>query len=447
MLYVTTAIIIGYYLIFLLYYQKLYPPDGRKILPVILTFIFLSAVYIIFAIYDIQWLIIPISILGITISLWFTTGMNWLQSAYGAILSVISVYCFRGLFAAVDVLFIPGGYDDPLHNVFMYNLLTALAIPIALFCFYLLRKTLLPDRRLKLVLNNKYLLVRIVIYQAIAAINLMTINAGRTFIREAQWYSLIALCAFLLTLGMFIYIIIYSADIMELTDYKWRAKLLEEQYALQLRHYRAYEKYTKDFRVFRHDFNRMMPLLQTLVENKETNKAVLLIKQLSGTMQRTVHIHKKYSNHVVIDAMLQDLANLCEEHQIRYEFQAVSPKNTGLSLLDGIRILSNLSTNAVEACLKVPEKERFIEITCWCENNWTALQIMNSFDGEVHMEKGYPITTKKDAWNHGLGLISVREIVEKMHGLLQIDMDQKQRIFTVSVYLPEHGEVEQPVQK
>jgi hypothetical protein len=39
-----------------------------------------------------------------------------------------------------------------------------------------------------------------------------------------------------------------------------------------------------------------------------------------------VQIHKRYSENVVLDAILQDLANICEENQIRLTEQLMNKK-------------------------------------------------------------------------------------------------------------------------
>lgn len=108
---------------------------------------------------------------------------------------------------------------------------------------------------------------------------------------------------------------------------------------------------------------------------------------------------------------------------------------TKLSVLDSLRIVTNLSSKAVDACLKFPREERFLDVTCWNKNEWATLRISNSFDGTVHWENRRPVRIENDR-HRELGISSVERITKKIGGLLIFDVNTEQRIFTVSVHIP-----------
>ena len=53
------------------------------------------------------------------------------------------------------------------------------------------------------------------------------------------------------------------------------------------------------------------------------------------------------------------------------------------------------------------------------------------------IEKGQFFTTKGDQERHGFGLKSVRKIVEKYHGVMEINPDGKCFCVKIILYLPE----------
>ncbi len=364
----------------------------------------------------------------------FTTGMNWKQAVYGGGTCSINAYCFRGIFTVISAFIYRD--RDFLYDANAYYIVTLFALPASLLLLALFRKRIIPDEKLKKLLHNDGQLNLIITYELAAVINLVVINSGRFQSSSSTWYMEIALGACTLTLFMLIYAIHQSIHGTELLEYQWKTKTLEDQYQRQLQHYKSYQKYTESFRAFRHDYQFMMGTLKSLLQANDMEKAVQLLEDVNDEMQEKVQMHQKYSDNLTLDAMLQDLANICEEKRIRFSFHVSMTRKTNLTLLDGIRIFSNIANNAVEACEKVPESKRFIEITSGHDQQWVMLEVVNSYDGCTTVQDGKLVTTKQDKAEHGLGLGIVREITEDMGGFVIYDADQKSKSFLTRVHIP-----------
>ena len=217
-------------------------------------------------------------------------------------------------------------------------------------------------------------------------------------------------------------------------------EMLEEQYERQVRHYKSYQKYTESFRAFKHDYRSMMVVLKSLIRTNDNEKALLLIDDMFEEMQKKVVVHKKYSDSVILDAMLQDLSNICEENKIRLSSNVSLPRNTGLSTIDAVRIFSNFINNAVEACYKVPVSDRFIDIVSTNELKWVTLQVVNSYNGKSHVHNGKFLTTKPEKQCHGLGLRIVEQIAEGLGGFVIYEEDFKNKTFLVRIHIPRLSE-------
>lgn len=436
MIYVSWASILLYYSFFLHYYTHLIPPEKSRRVQIALSLLAVIVAYMLMQHLDLRWMNIVAVMTAMVVGLRFSTGMNWVQSLYGGGTCVLSAYCFRGIFTAFVAFVAWRGNPNYLNDNYAYYNITMIILLLALVFFWLLRATIFPDDKIKRFLYSREPLKLVVVYQVAAAINLTVMNMGRFLETHFVWYIEVALGACVLTLGMLIYCVYYSIRVTDLMEYEWRSSILEEQYARQLRHYKSYQKYTESFRAFQHDYKAMMTSLKLLIREHQNDKAIELIDDMYDTMQRKVHVHKKYSDHVVLDAMLQDLANLCEEKQIRFLFQVFVPRNTNINLLDAVRIFSNLTNNAVEACCKLPPENRFIEITSKNENGWATLQVVNSFDGTMKKQNGRLLTTKKEKDCHGMGMVIVKEIVESRGGMVHIETDFENKQFQVRVHIP-----------
>ena len=105
-------------------------------------------------------------------------------------------------------------------------------------------------------------------------------------------------------------------------------------------------------------------------------------------------------------------------------------------------ILQNLLQNALEACEKVSEGERFIVLAGKKKGRFFLIEVKNSFVGEVVFgQDGLPATTKKeDVPMHGIGLSNVRQETEKYMGELEITLDNQ--VFEAAVMIQEKLQIE-----
>ncbi len=433
--FIALFMITGYYCAFLFYYYKILEVKALKFSFVLLTLICILGAYILLTIYDLNYWNIVVILFVMTMGLRGSIGMNWMQAFYGASICVLSAYCFRGMFTAISVFLFPG--RDFLFDDVLYYKITLVAFPFAFLFFMILRKTILPDDKFKVFLMDKRQLRPVVIYEMAASANLATMNAGRYILSNNIWYMGVVLGASVLTLSMLIYAIYQSIQNAELVESQWTNKMLEEQYARQLRHYKSYQKYTESFQMFKHDYKTMMASVKALIRGGDGEKAILLIDNIYDDMQKRVKVHKKYSNDVVLDAMLQDLANFCEEKQIKFSFNVFAPKHTGLTLMDAIRVFANVTNNAIEACLEVPAEKRFFTVSSSKDKDWVTLEVANSYNGKVLMDDGKLLTTKKNGENHGFGMDIVKEIIERLGGFIFYEENKEEGVFLLRVHIPQ----------
>lgn len=432
--YFAITMVLMYYLVFIVYYQLLFPVKGYRIPQIIFTLTLIAASYICLNTWNLLLFNFPAVIIVLILGLRISTGMNWSQASYGGCTCVIIAYCFRGIFTAISSFIYR--YQNFIYNAKAYYIITLFALPASLLFLRVLRKTILPDHKLRQFMKNGSQLKPVITYEIAAIINLVVINSGRNNTPNIHWYMGIALGACTLTLFMLVFAIYHSIRGTELQEYQWRTKALEEQFERQLQHYKSYQKYTESFRTFRHDYKYMMGTLKSLIKANDIEKAILLLDNIYEDMQKKVKIHKRYSDNVVLDAMLQDLANICSEKEIRFSFNVFTPRDTELALVDAIRIFSNITNNALEACEKIPPPERFIEITTGTDQQWVTLEIINSYNGQILIQNGKLITTKQEKYGHGLGLRIVQEISENIGGFVIYDTDTENRTFLTRIHIP-----------
>ena len=95
--------------------------------------------------------------------------------------------------------------------------------------------------------------------------------------------------------------------------------------------------------------------------------------------------------------------------------------------------MSNLLNNAIEACEKIEEDKRTIEVEAANYNTQMFIEVRNSYDNSLVMYKDRIITTKADKKNHGIGLENIRRVVKKYDGKMTITPDKEWFIVTISL--------------
>jgi len=99
-------------------------------------------------------------------------------------------------------------------------------------------------------------------------------------------------------------------------------------------------------------------------------------------------------------------------------------------------LFGNMLDNALEYEEKVSDKtERFISLTLKKVENFAHVHCENYYkdDADHHKKKGF-LTTKKDTINHGFGIKSMEQIVDKYQG--QFDIIMADDMFQVDIMIP-----------
>ena len=135
----------------------------------------------------------------------------------------------------------------------------------------------------------------------------------------------------------------------------------------------------------------------------------------------------------VTDVIVNDIRRQSLDLGIRFQVEFHYPDPRAYDAFDVGIILQNLLQNAVEACEKVGEDERFIVLTGTRKGRFFLIEVKNSFADEVVFgQDGLPVTTKQeDASMHGIGLANVRREAEKYMGELELKAVQQEFFATV----------------
>ena len=204
------------------------------------------------------------------------------------------------------------------------------------------------------------------------------------------------------------------------------------EYAYQVQYY---DKQIKDrqamiqeIRRTRHDMKNNMIYLKELL-NTDAEKAREFLDEYIGQSEVTDEISK--SGNLAVDALINYKNMTAREKEVTIYLESQIPAELPYESTDLSIILGNLLDNAIEATERV-EDGKDIFMSLMYQKEKLLIKIRNPYTGDLKKDRaGNYISEKKDRENHGIGLKSVRKVVEKYEGVMEIHTEDQ----TFEVYV------------
>lgn len=136
-----------------------------------------------------------------------------------------------------------------------------------------------------------------------------------------------------------------------------------------------------------------------------------------------------YSKNKVIDAIIYHKVLLMKKLHIRYTIDIQVDECLPLSNYDIMSILNNMIDNAIESCVLLPIKERFIEISIKIVKNYWIVKIINAIESpNITLIPG--VSSKGNSKSHGIGLMILNQICDEHQGKFSYNIDVSNKLIT-----------------
>lgn len=182
--------------------------------------------------------------------------------------------------------------------------------------------------------------------------------------------------------------------------------------------------------ILRHDMKNHLHTIFTDINTGNISEAKKHISDIVDVYSaRTEIIHTGYS---AIDSIVNFKLQSAKQNGVKVNANSSIPPNLNFSSFDSTVIFGNLLDNALQA-VSLVDKNAFIVLTMHYSKGMLIIKVSNPFINEVKIVDGKIISSKSDKENHGYGLKSVKEVVEKYNGTIEIKTDSN--IFTITAVL------------
>ena len=152
------------------------------------------------------------------------------------------------------------------------------------------------------------------------------------------------------------------------------------------------------------------------------------------SLQKQISDYENYveTGNSFLDVIFGDKMKMAKENNIDFHSEIDFSKGDFLDGLSVSTIFGNALDNAIEACEKISEEERFITVRGSVEQSFLAIQIENA---ACQNDCGQSVnTTKSDKFLHGFGKQNIQRAVEKYDG--NVAWGYKDGIYTLSILIP-----------
>lgn len=200
---------------------------------------------------------------------------------------------------------------------------------------------------------------------------------------------------------------------------KWENDILKQEvqsYANQLDITLQAEEKVK---IMRHDMRHHIMELQILTEKGQIEEIRKYLDQMTEFIKMPKEIVA--SGNIKTDCLLNFFLKKAKENLNEVKIDVSLPEKIKHSFDLNI-VLGNLLENAIEASKK--SEEKLLDLSLCHDAGVLKIKVRNSFSGKVIIGQKGLMTNKEHKEGHGIGLKSVRKIVENYDGVLETKIEE-----------------------
>lgn len=208
------------------------------------------------------------------------------------------------------------------------------------------------------------------------------------------------------------------------------ARLITAQLKMQEEQYQRLLDNIAETARIRHDWHHHLLTIHGLAKQQKSQELNQYISRLMP-----VYLDREEcpvcQNHV-INIILLHYSEIAKTEGITINIKAELPRYIAIPDIDLCIVFGNLVENAIHACISKCGTDKFISIYAVMRHEQLVIMIKNTYGNTIAFKDGVYLSTKNDGT--GMGLLSVRHVVDKNKGHIQISHDKD--YFCVKIILP-----------
>ena len=302
------------------------------------------------------------------------------------------------------------GYD-PYKMITVFNSTRVMGVIIAKIMQFYITRLILRNKYKNPISNYRW--VAIIAIPVISVISLCALMKAALINNDISPYILTGMICIILANIMTYYFFTVMNKEYENTI---KAKLLEQQNETLKKSIADKDAFVKEMKTVRHDIkNQLLTIMQYADEGKN-NDIKEYVNVLTNNYLPNI-LNYINTNNAAFDAVINSKIAVCNQKNIFMEVNIKQDTNISIPPVEIAVLFGNLLDNAIDATKDTNEKRITLDIQK--NASYLIIFVSNSIKSSVLKDNKNLETSKPDKELHGIGIKSIKNIVEKHNGMIQ----------------------------
>lgn len=358
---------------------------------------------------------IIISILIIYIYSLINLKGTFMQKMFWSIFVMLLIMGITIVVLSIEGCIIGKGYLNLVIQKDLYRFVGVVIIQIVLF--YLTRfmiKRTKKDSTYSLKWNEWFVLLIIPVISifTMSFVSLIIINIEDQLSPMQHIFSILSILGILMTNSL-VYVLYVNMQ-------KDHAKQLE--YSILQQAFKSQEKSVEETKILyqsvrsiRHDLKQHFQVALTMLHSGKINEAVDYMEKYNDTVLDGIS-NKVFCDNDVVNYIINSKSKICSDRHIKI-YIYIANEIPEFSDLDLCVLLGNALDNAIEGVSGDGNNEIYLELRN--VDNFFMISVKNTIINSVLEYNPNLISTKNEKELHGLGILSMKEVVQKYNGSIE----------------------------
>lgn len=358
---------------------------------------------------------IIISILIIYIYSLLNLKGTFMQKMFWSIFVMLLIMGITTVVLSIEGCIIGKGYLNLVIQKDLYRFVGVVVIQIVLF--YLTRfmiKRTKKDSTYSLKWNEWFVLLIIPVISifTMSFVSLIIINIEDQLSLMQHIFSILSILGILMTNSL-VYVLYVNMQ-------KDHAKQLE--YSILQQAFKSQEKSVEETKILyqsvrsiRHDLKQHFQVALTMLHSGKINEAVDYMEKYNDTVLDGIS-NKVFCDNDVVNYIINSKSKICSDRHIKI-YIYIANEIPEFSDLDLCVLLGNALDNAIEGVSGEGNNEIYLELRN--VDNFFMILVKNTITNSVLEYNPNLISTKNEKEVHGLGILSMKEVVQKYNGSIE----------------------------
>lgn len=358
---------------------------------------------------------IIISILIIYIYSLINLKGTFMQKMFWSIFVMLLIMGITIVVLSIEGCIIGKGYLNLVIQKDLYRFVGVVIIQIVLF--YLTRfmiKRTKKDSTYSLKWNEWFVLLIIPVISifTMSFVSLIIINIEDQLSPMQHIFSILSILGILMTNSL-VYVLYVNMQ-------KDHAKQLE--YSILQQAFKSQEKSVEETKILyqsvrsiRHDLKQHFQVALTMLHSGKINEAVDYMEKYNDTVLDGIS-NKVFCDNDVVNYIINSKSKICSDRHIKI-YIYIANEIPEFSDLDLCVLLGNALDNAIEGVSGEGNNEIYLELRN--VDNFFMISVKNTIINSVLEDNPNLISKKNEKEVHGLGILSMKEVVQKYNGSIE----------------------------